>query len=371
MQVGSDFWAPRNCLISPFAELDVAVDRISDAADAFLAGDMDCARAKLHQANIPLLRELAVRAMGAHDRELHRLRGVAKPPKSGKPGMRMPGQAVTNTIFQRDGWRCRFCGVRVVVPAARRVLARAMPDALCWQGPNDVLHAAFLYVSATLDHVVPHSWGGTNEPENLIAACWPCNFGRGGYLLEEMGINDPRGRPAVRDGWDGLTRLVRQSPPIMASSRTASPKPKPSPGSARQAKISAVEWLSQVYGFDGEVPDEGLAFLASCHGLPVSWSAGDVLLLKMTIGNRTLDVLGFERSGAVQIPWWIGDAKAAFRGFAESVAAVVPGAAAYETPKTWTVRHTEKRPVDVQELLLAAKVLRNALARLASDLLMM
>ena len=48
-------------------------------------------------------------------------------------------------------------------------------------------------------------------------------------------------------------------------------------------------------------------------------------------------MLGFERSGTVQIPWAIGDAKAAFRGFAEAVAAVIPGAVSYETPKMWRV----------------------------------
>src|SRR6266849_2627247 len=98
----------------------------------------------------------------------------------------------------------------VVVPAARKALAVAVPDALCWQGPNEDLHAAFLYVSATLDHVVPHSRGGRNDMGNLVAACWPCNFGRGGYLLEQMGLSDPRQRPPIRDDWDGLVRMLRQ-----------------------------------------------------------------------------------------------------------------------------------------------------------------
>ncbi len=206
-----------------FPELELAVDRIAEAADAVLSGNMGRARDRLHQANVPLLRDLALRAMGPNDRELHRLRRVAMPPKSEKSELRMPGQAVTNSVFQRDGWRCRFCGVRVVVPAARKALARAVPDALCWQGPNEVLHAAFFYVSATLDHVVPHSRGGTNDPENLVTACWPCNFGRGGYLLMEMGLNDPRGRPALRDDWNGLTRFLSQPLPLLTPTQAASP----------------------------------------------------------------------------------------------------------------------------------------------------
>ncbi len=144
------------------------------------------------------------------DREIHRLRSVPLQPKTDKSLLRMPGKAVTDQVFARDGWRCRFCGVRLVVPPARKALAIAVPDALCWQGPNAALHAAFLYVSATLDHVVPHARGGTNDMDNLVAACWPCNFGRGGYLLEQMGLIDPRQRLPNRDKWDGLIRILRQ-----------------------------------------------------------------------------------------------------------------------------------------------------------------
>ena len=138
--------------------------------------------------------------------------------------------------------------------------------------------------------------------------------------------------------------------------------------SPRLPRVSAPEWLALVEGINDDVPDMMLGFLASCEGLPGSWSARDVLLLKMTVGGRTLDVFGFERSGSVQIPWWIGDAKPAFRNFAHAVASVISGAFAYETPKTWTVRHLEKRPVHVEELLESAKAVRDALAQLEEDL---
>lgn len=184
-----------------------------------------------------------------------------------------------------------------------------------------------------------------------------------------MGLNDPRQRDAMRDGWDGLTRLLRQPAPTLVAPRAVSSRSVAAPlPPSRKPQISAAEWLSQIDGFGQDIPDQMLAFLASCDGLPVSWSARDVLILKIAVGNRTLHVLGFERSGAVHIPWWIGDAKAAFRGFAEDVASVLPGAVAYETPKTWTVRHAGKRPIHVQELLLAAKAVKDALARLEADL---
>lgn len=368
MSEKAEFWAPRDCLVPRIPELDLAVDSLAEAADAVLSADLHRARELLHQANLPILRKLAMRAMGALDPTIHRLRRIDMPPKAAKSELRMPGKTVADNTFGRDGWRCRFCGVRVVVPAARKVLSAAAPDALCWQEPTEGMHAAFLYASATLDHVVPHSYGGSNDPENLVTACWPCNFGRGGYLLQQMGLKDPRERPPSVDGWDGLTRLLRQAPPY---ARAVGEARRARPQTRRKSAISAPHWLSQVSGLADETPDRMLVFLASCEGLPVSWSARDVLLLRMSVGSRTLDVLGFERSGAVQIPWYIGDAKAAFRGFAEAVASVIPGAFAYETPKTWSVRHTDKRPVHVEELLASAKAIRDALEQLEADLIAM
>ena len=61
-------------------------------------------------------------------------------------------------ILKRDGFRCRYCGV---TPQAR------------------VLR---------VDHVVPVSKGGTNDPLNLVTACDPCNSGKTNRSLDESHI---------------------------------------------------------------------------------------------------------------------------------------------------------------------------------------
>jgi hypothetical protein len=53
-------------------------------------------------------------------------------------------------ILRRCNFACYYCGV----PAAMGV---------------KVLH---------VDHVVPVALGGTNDPWNLVAACWDCNAGK-------------------------------------------------------------------------------------------------------------------------------------------------------------------------------------------------
>src|SRR5262245_1621073 len=58
-------------------------------------------------------------------------------------------------ILMRDRYRCQYCGVR---------------------GNTFEL---------TLDHIVPRSRGGHTVPENLCAACFPCNQRKGDRTPEE------------------------------------------------------------------------------------------------------------------------------------------------------------------------------------------
>ncbi len=59
-------------------------------------------------------------------------------------------------IMRRDGHRCQYCG---------------SPDRL------------------TIDHVQPKSRGGRDAWDNLVAACVPCNNGKGNRTPEEAKMN--------------------------------------------------------------------------------------------------------------------------------------------------------------------------------------
>lgn len=58
-------------------------------------------------------------------------------------------------LFERDGWRCRYCGEVV-------------------DGTD-----------STLDHIVPQHAGGANTPENLATACLMCNSIKSGRSYED------------------------------------------------------------------------------------------------------------------------------------------------------------------------------------------
>lgn len=59
-------------------------------------------------------------------------------------------------VFKRDGFVCAYCG--------------ATP-------PNVVLH---------VDHIHPVAEGGTNDIDNLITSCQPCNIGKGANKLSSI-----------------------------------------------------------------------------------------------------------------------------------------------------------------------------------------
>jgi len=57
-------------------------------------------------------------------------------------------------VFKRDSFTCAYCG-------------RRSPD-----------------VTLEVDHIIPVAEGGSDDPENLITACWDCNRGKGTTPLE-------------------------------------------------------------------------------------------------------------------------------------------------------------------------------------------
>lgn len=60
-------------------------------------------------------------------------------------------------IYLRDGLSCAYCGVAVEEGA-----------------------------QLTLDHLQPHSLGGTNDATNLVTCCHRCNSSRGNRQVEEF-----------------------------------------------------------------------------------------------------------------------------------------------------------------------------------------
>ena len=200
----------RRCFLTPIPQLSTAADLLASAADRLLAGDVSNARQLVAEADMPVISAYTALVTGSVNPLVHWQSAMP----AGAVGLersaqRMPSSSAERAIYVRDGWRCRYCGTRVMDRGMRARLHRCLPDVARWGARNADKHTALAALSASLDHIVPHSRGGTNDEANLVTACNACQFGRGQWTLEEVGFFDPREYPPVLDEWDGLMRLSR------------------------------------------------------------------------------------------------------------------------------------------------------------------
>ena len=200
----------RRCFLTPIPQLSTAADLLASAADRLLAGDASNARQLVAEADMSVIGAYTALVTGSVNPLVHWQSAM---PTGGvgleRSAQRMPSSSAERAIYVRDGWRCRYCGTRVIDRSSRARLHRCLPDVARWGARNADKHTALAALSASLDHIVPHSRGGTNDEPNLVTACNACQFGRGQWTLEEVGFFDPRGYSPILDGWDGLTRLSR------------------------------------------------------------------------------------------------------------------------------------------------------------------
>ncbi len=208
---GDNFLELRRSFLKPIPQISLAAELISKAADCFLIGDLDLAQDYLKKADITEIGEFTRSIASCISVEVHRVRVVesAPPYLTERVTKRMPSKSLENQIYNRDGWRCRFCDSKVISKTARKILNENFPDAARWGSKNIQKHYGLALMESTLDHITPHSRGGDNEPNNLVTACGPCQFGRGGWVLDEVGLLNPFLFEPIVDDWDGLTRLIK------------------------------------------------------------------------------------------------------------------------------------------------------------------
>ena len=70
-------------------------------------------------------------------------------------------EAVRRAVLERDGWQCSYC------------------------------HKHLEGRDATVDHIVPKAAGGTDEADNLVAACRRCNGIKSDQLVARMPWYNP------------------------------------------------------------------------------------------------------------------------------------------------------------------------------------
>ncbi|PLX35495.1 MAG: HNH endonuclease [Hyphomicrobiales bacterium] len=201
----------RRCFRDPIPEIFDAARYLDAAVSAHLAGQNGIAEELIKLADMSEIREWTESIWGSKSPYVKFREVLNSPPvlsRDQRIEVRMPTEAEKSHLHERDGYHCRFCGMPVIRKEIRVALKKLYPNALLWGRRNIEQHAAFQAMWLQYDHLLPHSRGGSNELDNIVITCAPCNFGRMDKLMEEVGIADPRDWEPVRSSWDGLERLV-------------------------------------------------------------------------------------------------------------------------------------------------------------------
>ena len=142
-----------------------------------------------------------------------RLRKLQRPAPDPVPVSERDEQTISaqlaKEVLERDGYRCRYCGLRVVSKSVLSAFSAVVgADRFRATGTNAERHGVVLAFRANTDHVKPWRLGGQTSEDNLVTACWSCNYGKAGHTVDQLGIEDPLGRkPHIHD-WDGLVPLL-------------------------------------------------------------------------------------------------------------------------------------------------------------------
>jgi hypothetical protein len=109
-------------------------------------------------------------------------------------------------VFLRDGFLDRYTGSRLIFPATLRMLSQLLPEEFPahpnWKMSES--HIVFWELFPTIDHIIPVSRGGKDEPSNWVCTSMLKNQAKSHWTLEELGW--VLYEPGDLKDWDGLTQ---------------------------------------------------------------------------------------------------------------------------------------------------------------------
>lgn len=91
-----------------------------------------------------------------------------------------------NKLFETET-HCHYCGCELIAPGTKR--AEPYYEYKVKHIANQVIRGWYLrlqYGVFSVDHIIPESKGGTDELDNLIAACMNCNMKKGDRSYESF-----------------------------------------------------------------------------------------------------------------------------------------------------------------------------------------
>jgi 5-methylcytosine-specific restriction endonuclease McrA len=196
-----------SCLLPPLDWFEFELNKFCDAVRQLADGDRSHSIETISKIRSDEMREWCVEHGQMSGKHRARKLMVPKPdpvPESERDSLSSP-RKYEREVFLRDGFKCRYCGIRLVSNKVFIAFKNHLNSDSFQKGPtNAITHGAIHVFNPVADHVVPWRLGGRTIPENLVSSCGPCNYGKDGYTVEQLGITNPLLRLPVGDDWDGL-----------------------------------------------------------------------------------------------------------------------------------------------------------------------
>ena len=196
--------------LTPPIWFEEQLDIFSKAVHLYVNGDRTNCMATLSNIRSDEMRDWYIEHGQMSGKHRVQLLGYPKPNEVAidqRDTLRSPTK-LENQVFERDGFHCRYCGIRLVSGKVLKALIKALDTSKFRRGPRNVdTHGMLCVFYPSADHVIPWNLGGRTDMDNLVTSCVPCNFGKDRFSIEQMGIENPFLREPIADDWDGLNSL--------------------------------------------------------------------------------------------------------------------------------------------------------------------
>lgn len=187
---------------------------LEKAINAAITGERDYALQHLAESRHLEIREWFINSaqVAGHQRHAELGRPDADEPLIPKSmqDTRRVTVALARSVLERDGYLCRYCGIPVMFTAeARKLEVLFGVEHFRLSKSNRIAHGTLRAFYNSFDHVLPLSRGGTTSLDNLVTACYPCNFGKDNFTLKQLGLLPP-GSARSEDWHDGFVSVLRE-----------------------------------------------------------------------------------------------------------------------------------------------------------------
>lgn len=187
------------------------IDLFESAVTDFISGKKESCLTKLKQIKNDEITQWFIEhgQMSGRHRKLNlNVKPTLTIDKSLRDPIRSP-QKLQNAVFQRDGYRCRYCGNKLLSQDFIRLFIKKLDAPLFQRGQTNLTTHGIIHIAwPVADHVIPWNKGGRTNFENLVSSCATCNYGKDGYTIEQLGIQNPFNRHPILDKWQGLTDKI-------------------------------------------------------------------------------------------------------------------------------------------------------------------